>query len=390
MLHNGLHTLVTPLTRDQHSREGVTKMNGDFPRDEFIRRARIEGHSEEFIRQTQIYIDALEDKQMPVIFSLKHFSEIIDIPYSELENIIFSREKYYGLFKLEKKRGGKREIRCPNSKLKSIQRWILRQILDKIPTHNSCKGFRKGASISQNALPHLHASSILKVDLFHFFDSISERRVYSVFKSAGYHPNLAVELAKLCTFPANDKYENAIIDDPCYPSNFQLNESYLPQGAPTSPALANLVVRGLDIRLSSLATSLGAHYTRYADDLTFSGEFDALPKIRKIKEIVREEGFFLNNSKTSLRQKGQQQKVTGLIVSGNQLRVPKKYKREISKHIHFARKFGPQQHLRNISSDRASFQDWLLGKIMFVRSIEPNVGEDMLVKFNQIDWPFYD
>ena len=365
-------------------------MNRDFPRDDFSRCARKDGHSDEFILQTQEYIDNLETRQMPVIFSLKHFSEIIGISYSQLEDIIFFREKYYGLFKLERKRGGKREIRCPNSKLKSIQRWILRHILDQIPTHNSCKGFCKGASISENALPHLHASSLLKVDLFRFFDSISERRIYHVFKSVGYHPNLAVDLAKFCTFPATDKYENAILEDPCCPKDFQLSRSFLPQGAPTSPALANLVARRLDIRLSALVAKLGANYTRYADDLTFSGEFDSLPKIGQIKEIIRDEGFFINSSKVSLCSKGQQQKVTGLIVSGNELRIPKKYKRDILKHLYFAEKFGPQQHLKNILIDNASFQDWLLGRIMFVRSIEPNVGESMLIKFNRIDWPFYE
>jgi RNA-directed DNA polymerase len=179
--------------------------------------------------------------------------------------------------------------------------------------------------------------------------------------------------------------------DPNCPMNFEYHyDSYLPQGAPTSPALANLVAYGLDRRLSGLATNLGVRYTRYADDLTFSGNYSQLPKLGLINTIVRSEGFYINPSKTSLRRRGQQQKVTGLIVSGTIVKVPKKYKKEVWKHLYFAKKFGVYKHLENIKNSKFAFQDWLLGRIMFIRSIELEEGNKMLHEFYQIKWPFYD
>ncbi|MDW3038324.1 MULTISPECIES: reverse transcriptase family protein [Bacillus cereus group] len=369
-------------------------MNGDFPRNDFINQAKAEGHSKEFIQSTTEYAEKLENLGLPVLYSLKHLALTLDIPYIQIREIIRNRRKYYGLFKISKKVKGYREIRCPQNTLKDIQHWILYSILAKVRTHESCIGFKKGDSIKKNATIHLGQPAILKLDLYRFFDMVTEKQVYNVFKSLGYHPNLAVDLAKLCTVTETGEYVQKLYQDTC-PTNFIYHDHpFLPQGAPSSPALANLVLYRLDVRLKGLADFLGVQYTRYADDITFSGEDDRLPKISLIDKIVRDEGFYLNHSKILLRKKGQQQKVTGLIVSGTSLRVPRKYKRDIWKHLLFLKKRGVKEHLEYIKnksgSNKSAYRDWLLGKIMFVKSIEPTVGNKMLFEFNQIKWPFYD
>ncbi|MCG3797041.1 reverse transcriptase family protein [Bacillus toyonensis] len=365
-------------------------MNNIFPRDAFEKVAEARGHSKEFILSALEYADKLIKSELPVLFSTKHFCEVIDITYGELKKIILNRTNQYGNFKIRKKSGGFREIRSPKEKLKNIQKWILNNILSKVSPHGSCIGFKKGDSIIKNALPHLGKEAILKFDLFHFFDTVTEKRVYSIFKSLGYHSNLAVDLAKLCTvpsFPSHKKkfLENFNISDNPFPF-----DSFLPQGAPTSPALANLVAGHMDKRFKGLADFLGLDYSRYADDLTFSGNYECLPNVNFVKKIILEEGFYINESKTCLRREGQQRKVTGIIVSGDTSKVPKAYKKDIWKHLYFLNKFGVKKHLRNIKNNKSSFQDWLLGRIMFVRSVEFEEGNRMLYKYNQVNWPFYE
>jgi RNA-directed DNA polymerase len=314
----------------------------------------------------------------------------LGITYIELRHMIEVPERHYGCFRLRKRRGGYREIRCPDDMLKAVQRWILDVILTPVQPHSACKGFKRGDSIVYNAVPHTGQPSLLKADLFRFFETISEKRVYAVFRSLGYHANLAVDLAQLCTVSFTDQHVNDIYMDEACPFDYVGGGRMLPQGAPTSPALANLAARRLDSRLDGLAQKLGISYTRYADDLSFSGERKSLPGLSLLTRIVRQEGFYINREKTTYRSLGQQLKVTGLIVSGQEPRVPKEYKRDVRRHLHFAERFGPEEHLRNIGSEQSSFQDWLLGRIIYIKSIEPDVGNAMLQQFNAIKWALYE
>lgn len=361
-----------------------------FSRDEFIRVAKELGRSQSFIDFSLAYADKLVANGLPVIFSRKHLAESLGISYKVLQQMIEFPERYYVSFQIKKKRGGYRKISSPNNQLKSVQRWILNVILSPVNPHFCSKGFKRGDSIMQNAIPHIAQDALLKADLFRFFESISEKKVYKVFKSLGYHTNLAVDLAKLCTINITTKHRTDILCDEDYPDDYDCGDSMLPQGAPTSPAIANLVAHRLDSRLQGLAQKLGIRYTRYADDLTFSGERGRLPRIKLLRDIVQQEGFFLNNKKTSYRGRGQQRKVTGLIVSGNAPRIPRSYKRNVFWHLHNVTRIGPEEHMKNIDSDKAAYRDWLLGRIMYIKSIEPDIGRTMLHKFNLIKWPFYE
>ena len=171
----------------------------------------------------------------------------------------------YVAFEIAKATGGVRRIHAPRHELKVLQRRILDQILARIPTHDACHGFVTGRSAVTNAAVHRDAHVVLKLDLADFFPTIHYRRVTGLFEYYGYCPEVAGRLAALCTHR------------PLLADGTVAWPGVLPQGASTSPALANVVCRRLDARLTHLAHKVSARYTRYADDLTFS--FPAEPEV---------------------------------------------------------------------------------------------------------------
>ncbi len=202
--------------------------------------------------------------------------------------------------------------------MKSAQRLILRTILDQIPSHPAAHGFVVGRSIKTNALPHVGQALLLKFDLKDFFPTVHYRRVLGLFSSLGYpcgdflwrtsdkSENVAPVLARLC----------------CYteiPGRW--GGGFTPQGAPTSPAIANLLCRRLDQRLLGLAATCGGVYTRYADDLTFSFPQAAVQRLKVgrfrwwVDQICQQEGFFVNEEKFRALRRGKRQSVTGLVVN---------------------------------------------------------------------------
>lgn len=360
-----------------------------FSWNDYYNQAKEEGHSEAFVEETLDYANRLLSRNLPVLFSRKHFGIYVGLSYKTLEQIIGNRDEFYKSFKIRKKRGGKREIRAPRDLMKYLQRWILENILKKVEVDTDvCMAFHDKSSIRANALVHADSPVILKMDLYRFFDTITEKRVYGVFHELGYHKNLAIDLARLTTIQSTDAYWWKIKNNPYFPIEYLTQQpAYLPQGAPTSPAISNLVARNLDRRLKMLAKKLGCKYTRYADDLTFSGDMACLPSIPFVEQIIREEGFIPNRSKTMVRKKGQRQTVTGLTVTEG-VHVPKAYKKDIWRHLHFCTKYDPISHLQRIGmEDKASYKEWLLGRIHFVKSIEYEVGQKMLLKFEVIKWP---
>nr|WP_286674689.1 reverse transcriptase family protein [Clostridium sp. VAP51] len=306
--------------------------------------------------------------------------------YYELINIIEGREYNYINYEISKKSGGKRLLTCPNWKLKNIQKWINNEILMNYKLSSCCTGFRKGMSIKQNAEIHLNQPYILKLDLLDFFPSINEYRVYNAFKKMGYHTNLSVYLAKLVTVDVGKVYTHDFESSPRI-----IGVGVLPQGSPTSPYLANIIASKLDERLSKLSKKLNICYSRYADDITFSGELDKFPSLKLLNKIIEECGFKINYKKVSLQNKKQGQIITGLSLS-NGVKIPKKYKKETSKHLYYCKKYGVFGHLaymkKNKNIDYNGFREWLLGRIYYINSVEPDVAKKMLEDFNTIEWLF--
>lgn len=359
----------------------------DFPRNLYIETANNEGHSPEFLTNTLDYIDNLTSKNLPVIFSLKHFTILIGMELNGVTRIIQNRNNHYSYYLIKKKKGGFRRIVAPYKDLKFIQSWIKENILDKVEPSQQAKGFVKGRSILSNAKSHENKDIIFNLDLNNFFETIIERRVYGIFSSLGYSKNLSVEFAKICTAKMpKEKYNEIPTDKQKYFKGLhKLKESVLVQGAPTSPTLSNLVCKRLDLRLSKLANKLGASYSRYADDITFSGTASTLPSIGLLKKIIEDEDFKINWDKVGKYKKGQRQIVTGLLIDGK-VRVPKKFKKEIYRHLHFCSKYGAFSHFQRICPDKAYRKEWLLGKIYFVYAIEPDEAKKMLEIVNGINW----
>jgi len=247
--------------------------------------------------------------------------------------------------------------------------------------------YRKNISIFDNALIHQNQPVLYHFDLYKFFDTITENRIFGFFRLLGYAPNLALDFAKITTIPLCTEYIKMLSTDKAIPKKFPLDKNLgrLPQGAPTSPMLSNFILSKLDMRFRCLSEKSFINYSRYADDLIFSGQKENLPSLKLIKRIIDEEGFFVNNKKTKIMTKGQKQYVTGLTVT-NGVHVPKKFKKDIVNALYYCRKYGVQNHLKKIHSEKTGFKDWLLGKIFFVKSIEPTLGNKLLDQFNTIDW----
>jgi len=359
----------------------------DFPRNLYIENAKIEGHSDAFIENTLNYADNLIRKDLPVIFSLKHLAIIVGLDFHLLKSIIDNRENNYEYYLIKKKKGGYRRIIAPHPNIKELQKWIKVSIIDKVGLNPNATGFIKEKSILNNAKTHENRSVILNLDLSDFFETINERRVYGMFKMLGYASNLSVELAKICTVSISD-YKLAQLSEMEQEYFQDINsprESFLVQGAPTSPGISNIICKKLDNRLSKLANKHGANYSRYADDITFSGDSSYLPNVNIIKKIIQEEGFNINWGKVGKYKKGQRQMVTGLLID-TKVRIPKKFKKDIYRHLYFCEKYGAYSHFQRINPNKGYRKEWIIGKILYVHSIEPEEAKKMMKLVEQINW----
>ena len=273
------------------------------------------------------------------------------------------RLRNYRYMLLPRPGGAPRVIEKPKLRLKEIQRAILRDILVWIPAHPAAHGFVGGRSALTHAARHAARPAVLSVDLEDFFASVTAARVYGIFRTAGYPEAVAHTLTGLCT--------NACRLD--VPENLRrrLATPHLPQGAPTSPALANLAAHGLDRRLAGL----GAGYSRYADDLTFSGGHRIRGLLPAIAAIARDEGFRVNPRKTRLMASGGRQTVTGIVVNVR-ANVPRADYDRLKATLHRAVRDGPQ------GLDR----DQVLGRIAWVASLNPARGRKLRSAFAAIDW----
>ena len=221
-----------------------------------------------------------------------------------------SRGHLYKTHRFERKGKAPREIDEPAPVLKFCQHRILERVLEQIPAHDSAHGFIKKRSIFSNAGVHTGQRVVVCMDLRDFFPSITFRRVAGMFLKTGFTEKTAVKLAALC----------------CY-------RGRLPQGAPTSPMITNIICRRLDARLSGLLRKYEGNYTRYADDLTFSGGEGILPLLPLVRRIVKEEGFEPAPEKFRVQRSGSRQKVTGLVVN-DRVSVPRRVRRMLRAMVH--------------------------------------------------------
>lgn len=279
-------------------------------------------------------------------------TDFLAIEEKVLIMMLNNRHLYYKQFRLSKRSGGFRTIFAPNPILLSVQKTIYSRILLPVNIHPAAKGFRQKMSIVDNAKVHLGKEEVLKVDIRDFFGSVKRYSVVSVFKKIGYPPNIANILSLLCTL-----------------------DGKLPQGAPTSPALSNIVFSQYEIDkdLTYLASQHELIYTRYADDLTFSGEKIAVNTLLPIiTEILSKSKFDLKTSKTRYLTEKKRKIITGISVSsGEKMTIPKKKKREVRKNVHYILTRGLAQHQKAIASNDPAYLKRLIGYLNFWLQVEP-------------------
>jgi len=268
------------------------------------------------LNEGQSDVDKLARSGLPPIHNAVDLATAMGITVNELRFLAFARKtstvSHYVQFTLPKKSGGERLISAPMERLKRAQHWVLEHLLEGRWLHDAAHGFRAERSIVSNAEPHVGREVVINVDLKDFFPTVTYKRVKGLFRSLGFSESIATICALLCTEPRQVSVD---VDGQRY--HVAMTERFLPQGAPTSPAITNLLCRALDARLSRIAAKLDYRYTRYADDLTFSGPREANPgrMLRRVHWVVEQEGFSVHPDKTRVLRKGRRQEVTGVVVN---------------------------------------------------------------------------
>lgn len=222
------------------------------------------------------------------------------------------RYLHYVQFDVPKRAGGTRTILAPRRRLKALQRAVLRELVDRLPVSDHAHGFRRGRSIASGAALHVGKKVVVSLDLQDFFPSVTFPRVRGFFIAMGYGYVVAATLAALVT-----EAPRQVVEAKGERFYVPVGPRHCPQGAPTSPGLCNAIAMRLDRRLAGLAGAMGFTYTRYADDLTFSGDDRARvgQLIRMVRRIVEAEGFRLREEKTCVAVAGRRQRVTGVTVN---------------------------------------------------------------------------
>ena len=254
------------------------------------------------------------------------------------------RPTYYRTFKILKRSGGERQIEAPRRFLKTIQRWLHDHVLSKQRVAREAKGFVRRRSIFDHGNSHRRGKNLLVVDIKDFFPSVKLEHVKEIYEEIGFPPEIAMQLSRLCCL-----------------------DGRLPQGAPTSPTLANLVFRSLDARLTELAARWNCKYTRYADDLAFSGERRFSSRdFKPIARILKMRGFALNEAKSRIIGAGGRQVVAGLVV--NEMSHPLRAKRRRWRAMFHRAAKHPREY-----SDRSAY---LTGVASFVNQYDPALAEE--------------
>jgi RNA-directed DNA polymerase len=284
--------------------------------------------------------------------------------------------RHYSYRFFPKRSGGVRLVESPKRRLKKLQREILAGILEQVPCHSAAHGFIKGRSIKTFAAPHVGQQVVLRMDLQNFFVSIGRARIQTIFRMMGYPESVADLLGGLCT----NATPRDVWRDPLY------SRPHLPQGAPTSPALANMCAFRIDCRLSGLAKSAGAEYTRYADDLAFSGGPGFARSVEDFAlhaaAILLEEGFHVNHRKTRIMRQGVRQYLAG-VVANQKINVVRGDFDRLKAILTNCVRHGPESQNRDA---HPAFRSHLEGRISFVEMINPAKAKRLRAIFEQIEW----
>jgi RNA-directed DNA polymerase len=311
----------------------------------------------------------------------------------------------YRSFRIPKTVGGKIEqnyrlISVPDFYLLRVQRWLASNILAKGHPHTASSAYAPGSDIKLTASLHCGARWLIKLDIKRFFESISEISAYRVFREFGYQPLVAFEFSRLCTrqrkvlLSGGWRWRCYIDIRPTIQAYWAGTMGYLPQGAPTSPMIANLSVRALDETIAAIAEDYRLVYTRYADDLTLStrnADFTrgkALQVIAQIHRAMASNGFSPNLTKTQVVPPGARKIVLGLLVDGRSPRLTREFRAKLRMHLYYLESVGPVSHqVRRQFISVRSLRNHIEGLMNFAYHIDPAFGQSCKAKLAKITWP---
>lgn len=350
-------------------------------------------------RHPDPYFDAgrVASHELPALPHLDSVAALVETPLPELKWLSVMPpfgDKMWGhycLFEVKKMSGGTRLLAAPLPRLKAVQRRILDKLVSRLPVHGAAHGFRRGRGILSGATVHVGKDVLVCFDIKDFFPSFTFRRVSGFFRWLGYGRGIANAIAALTTVRLTDtnrrregKWEHPGLAK--HPDMLKRRQPELPQGAPTSPGLANAICWRMDKRLSALARKFGGDYTRYADDLTFSGGEDfarhTANLIKLVRKIVRTEGLALNEKKTRVMRKARQQRVTGVVVN-EKTNLCRRDFDKLKAILHNCAKHGPAGQNRENHPD---FKGHLQGRVAHALHIGPERGARLKALFDKIVW----
>jgi RNA-directed DNA polymerase len=369
--------------------------------------ARQAGRSESTIQASLAAARAIKSvhPDLPVVLTLNHLAHLADVNADFLQEVAHRRVDAYRVFRV-KKRGVPnsvpapprryRTICVPEPNLMQVQRWIAQNILQVTPLHPASYAFANKRDLVGAAHQHLGAKWIVKMDVRHFFESISEKAVYRVFRSFGYGALLSFQMARICTRLARHRGDSSLPSKGRGGSRpYRLHRmGHLPQGAPSSPMLANRAVENLDKNLTILAGSTDWRYTRYADDLAFSRldgttRKEVLNLVRKAENFLRLAGLKAHRQKTSIISPGGRKLILGVLVDTGKPRLTKAFRNNIETHLYALAhdKVGPAKHQEKRGfASKIGMRRHIMGLIAFAHQVDEDYAAELYSRVNGIDW----
>jgi RNA-directed DNA polymerase len=295
----------------------------------------------------------LKTNGCPAIYDDLHLSKLVGYKIGYIRKACYYQKSFYRHFKVLKKSGGTRPISEPLPSLKEIQRWILDKLFVNVKVSKFAKAYKTNSSIFKHTFLHKNQDVVLSMDIENFFGNINEEMVYNMFSKFGYTNHLSGTLSRLCS-----------LDDE------------LAQGAPTSPVISNIILKEFDEEIGAKVIELGGRYSRYSDDLTFSGNIELPVEIIELEvtRLLKKIGFKVKKNKTKKMYRHHRQIVTGVIVN-KKVQISKKDRREIRQACHYIKTFGLKDHLLRINETRSNYLQHLMGRINFGLQMNPHDEE---------------
>ncbi|MCV9386992.1 reverse transcriptase family protein [Reichenbachiella ulvae] len=322
-------------------------MEYELYKEKFTSKAHRSGLTKQEIEECLSYARPLLDKNLPLIYNTSHFSRLVGIRKIYIKRASIYTKSYYRKFLIAKRQGNPREISEPLPNLKHIQTYILTEILQHVKISAFAKAYKKKANILENTRYHVNQEKVVTLDIKNFFPSITFKAIENIFFKLGYSPILSNLFAKLCTL-----------------------NGCLPQGSPTSPYLSNIFMYDFDSKLADFCLERKIRYTRYADDIAISGDFDEKEAIDYITDLLKGLDLELNPSKTKIMCQNQRQIVTGIVVNKKN-QIPRKERLKLRQEVFHIRTKGLKAHIKHKGITKRNYLYHLYGKISYAVFINP-------------------